>query len=381
MNKIKIMHIVQSPGGVARYLSMYLKYSDKNRFEHILICSLDYKMEKMESLVEHIEYLSMGRQISIINDVKGIWAIRKFIKKYMPDVVYTHSSKAGALGRLADIGFKNIVLYNPHGWAFNMNDISVIKKKVYALIEKVLAYKTDVIIAISAWEKESAVKSKICCPDKIHIISSGVDVCLYDEKQDQYGLNRTKLKIPLDAYVIGMVGRISYGKGPDLFVKAAALIKDKIPNAFFVIVGDGEERASIENLLSEMGLKDAFLITGWVSNPMEYIQLFDQAMLLTRWEGFGLVLTEYMLAEKPIITTRVGAVPDLMQHGKNGVMINVGDIEGIAEASYKLYTDNQYRQTLVSNGRLTVRNLYDIRCTVIEHERLLSDDFLKLKVV
>ena len=70
MNKIKIMHIVQSPGGVARYLSMYLKYSDKNRFEHILICSLDYKMEKMESLVEHIEYLSMGRQISIINDAK-----------------------------------------------------------------------------------------------------------------------------------------------------------------------------------------------------------------------------------------------------------------------------------------------------------------------
>lgn len=371
MNKIKIMHIVQSPGGVARYLSMYLKYSDKNRFEHILICSLDYKMEKMESLVEHIEYLSMGRQISIINDAKGIWAIRKFIKKYMPDVIYAHSSKAGALGRLADVGFKNIVLYNPHGWAFNMNDISAIKKKVYTLIEKVLSYKTDMIIAISAWEKESAAKYKICCSDKIHIIPSGVDVCLYDEKQGRYDLNRSKLNIPVEAYVIGMVGRISYGKGPDLFVKAAALIKNKIPNAFFVIVGEGEERSSIENLLSEMGLKEDFLITGWVSNPMEYIQLFDQAMLLTRWEGFGLVLTEYMLAEKPIITTRVGAVPDLMQHGKNGVMIDVGDIEGIAEASYKLYTDNEYRQTLVSNGRLTVRNRYDVRCTVKEHERLL----------
>lgn len=371
MNKIKIMHIVQSPGGVARNLSMYLKYSDKNRFEHILICSLDYKMEKMESLVEHIEYLSMGRQISIINDAKGIWAIRKFIKKYMPDVIYAHSSKAGALGRLADVGFKNIVLYNPHGWAFNMNDISAIKKKVYALIEKVLSYKTDMIIAISAWEKESAAKYKICCSDKIHIIPSGVDVCLYDEKQGRYDLNRSKLNIPVEAYVIGMVGRISYGKGPDLFVKAAALIKNKIPNAFFVIVGEGEERSSIENLLSEMGLKEDFLITGWVSNPMEYIQLFDQAMLLTRWEGFGLVLTEYMLAEKPIITTRVGAVPDLMQHGKNGVMIDVGDIEGIAEASYKLYTDNEYRQTLVSNGRLTVRNRYDVRCTVKEHERLL----------
>ena len=71
-----------------------------------------------------------------------------------------------------------------------------------------------------------------------------------------------------------------------------------------------------------------------------------------------------MLAEKPIITTRVGAVPDLMQQGKNGIIIDVGDIEGIVEASFKLYTDNQYRQTLVSNGRSTVRNLYDIRCTV-----------------
>ena len=102
---------------------------------------------------------------------------------------------------------------------------------------------------------------------------------MYDEKQGRYDLNRSKLNIPVEAYVIGMVGRISYGKGPDLFVKAAALIKNKIPNAFFVIVGEGEERSSIENLLSEMGLKEDFLITGWVSNPMEYIQLFDQAML------------------------------------------------------------------------------------------------------
>lgn len=371
MDKIKIMHIVQSPGGVARYLSMYLKYSDKNKFEHILICSFDYKTERMECLVEHVEYLSMVRQVSIINDAKGIWAIRKFIKKYMPDVIYMHSSKAGALGRLADIGFKNIVLYNPHGWAFNMNNISVIKKKVYALIEKMLSYKTDIIIAISAWEKESAVKYKICSPDKVYIISSGVDVCLYDDKRGKYDLNRSKLNIPLDAYVIGMVGRISYGKGPDLFVKVAALIKEKIPNAFFIIVGDGEERASIEGLLSEIRLKEDFLITGWVSNPMEYIQLFDQAMLLTRWEGFGLVLTEYMLAEKPIITTRVGAVPDLMQQGKNGIMIEVGDTKGIVEASFRLYNDDKYRQMLISNGRLTVRNLYDVRCTVREHERLL----------
>ena len=123
------------------------------------------------------EQIKMNRAIGS-NDIKAIKEVRKLIKKYNPDIVYAHSSKAGAITRIADIGMKNYCIYNPHGWAFNMR-CSVKKKVIYTASEKATAPFCDKIICISNAERQSALDKKICKENKLQVIFNGVDVEAY----------------------------------------------------------------------------------------------------------------------------------------------------------------------------------------------------------
>lgn len=237
MNKrICVLHVAEAAGGVERYLQTLFKYNDKKQVENILVCSQNYDYKKFEELADRVIVLKMAHQINPYSDIKVEKALRKIIKEIKPDIVYAHSSKAGALARIADLGLNNKVIYNPHGWAFNMLQ-SAKKKEMYKWVEKISANFCDKIVCISDAEKESALREKICKPDKLKVIYNGIDI---EEIEKTFTMSRTQLGIPKDAFVVGMVGRISKQKAPDTFVKAAKLIKEKIPNAYFLIVGDGE---------------------------------------------------------------------------------------------------------------------------------------------
>lgn len=118
--KIKILHVAQAAGGVDRYIRMLLKYLDKEKFENILVCSQDFREKDYKNLVDFFEQVKMDRAIGS-NDLKAIGEVRRLIKRYNPDIVYAHSSKAGAIARVADIGLKNHCLYNPHTLSINQS--------------------------------------------------------------------------------------------------------------------------------------------------------------------------------------------------------------------------------------------------------------------
>ena len=287
--KTRILHVVQAAGGVDRYLRMLLKYLDKEKFENIVILSQDFQKQDYLGLVDYYETVEMQRSIGK-QDCIAICKVRELIKKYNPDIVYAHSSKAGVIVRIADIGLNNHCIYNPHGWAFNMK-ISSKKQKLYEMIEKLAAPFCEKIICISDAEKESALKKNICAENKLQVIYNGIDIKEY-ENGENGNVMREELGIPEDAIVIGMVGRISQQKAPDIFIRAARIIKNSIPKAFFTIVGNGEMEDEVKQYAKENGLEESLLITGWVQNPLDYIKIFDVAMLLSRWEGFGIVLLE-----------------------------------------------------------------------------------------
>lgn len=125
-------------------------------------------------------------------------------------------------------------------------------------------------------------------------------------------VKRKDLNIPEDAFVVGMVGRMSPQKAPDVFIKMAKLVKDAVPNAHFIIVGNGNQEVEIRKYAEDNGFSDSLHITGWVENPMSYVELLDVACLLSRWEGFGLALPEYMMVGKPIVASRVDAIPNIV---------------------------------------------------------------------
>ncbi|MEE1495736.1 MAG: glycosyltransferase family 4 protein [Anaerostipes hadrus] len=369
-NKIRILHVAQAAGGVDRYIRMLLRYLDKEKFENILVCSQDFHEEDYRDLVDLFEQVEMTRAIGG-NDVKAIKEVRTLIKKYNPDIVYAHSSKAGAIARVADIGLKNHCVYNPHGWAFNMR-CSAKKKAMYTAIEKVAALFCDKIICISDAEKQSALDKKICKEDKLQVIFNGVDIEAY-ENGVHGAVKRRELNIPEDAFVVGMVGRMSPQKAPDVFIKMAKLVKEKVPNAHFIIVGNGNQEAEIRKYAENNGFSDSLHITGWVDNPMSYVELFDVACLLSRWEGFGLALPEYMMAGKPIVASRVDAISNIIRDGENGLLIEVDDDVRASEAVLRIYWDKSLKDKLVLQGMEDVHNRFNARRVSDEHGILFEN--------
>ena len=368
--KKKILHVAQAAGGVERYIQMLLKYLDNNKFENILVCSQDFKEEDYKDLADFFEQIEMNRAIGK-NDLRAIKEIRKLIKKYKPDIVYAHSSKAGAVARMADIGLKNYCIYNPHGWAFNMR-CSEKKKTMYTAIEKIAAPFCDKIICISDAEKQSALKKKICKENKLQVIFNGVDIEAYEK--DTYGaVERKDLNIPEDAFVVGMVGRISPQKAPDIFVKMAKRVKEKISNAHFIIVGNGEQESEIRKYAADNGFLENLHITGWVNNPMSYIELFDVACLLSRWEGFGLVLPEYMMAGKPIVASKVDAIPNIVKDGQNGLLVEIDDAIGASKAVLQIYQETELKNRLITQGLKDVHAKFNARRVSEEHEKLFEN--------
>ena len=369
MKKIRILHVVQAAGGVDRYIRMLLKYLDKEKFENILVCSQDFHEENYRDLVDSFEQVEMTRAIGG-NDLKAIKGVRTLIKKYDPDIVYAHSSKAGAITRVADIGLKNYCIYNPHGWAFNMR-CSAKKKAIYTAIEKVAAPFCDKIICISDAEKQSALDKKICKEDKLQVIFNGVDIEAYENGVHD-AVKRRELDIPEDAFVVGMVGRMSPQKAPDVFIKMAKQVKEAVPNAHFIIVGNGNQEVEIRKYAEESGFSDSLHITGWVDNPMSYVELFDVACLLSRWEGFGLALPEYMMASKPIVASRVDAIPNIIRDGENGLLVKVDDDIGASEAVLRIYREDGLRDRLVTQGIEDVHKKFNARRVSGEHGKLFE---------
>ena len=363
--KIRVLHVAEAAGGVERYLETLFKYS-KDKVENILVCSQNYDYEKFKRLADRVIVLKMAHDIEPSSDIKVERTLRRIIKQLKPDIVYAHSSKAGAFARIADLGLNNKVIYNPHGWAFNMQQ-SAKKKEMCKWVEKISAHFCDKIVCISDAEKESALREKICKSSKLQVIYNGIDL---EEIEKTTPMSRDQLGIPKDAFVVGMVGRLSKQKAPDTFVKAAKLIKEKIPNAFFLMVGDGELRDQVESLSNQYDLGSSFLITGWVDNPTAYMKIMDVGMLLSRWEGFGLVLPEYMACGVPIVATNVDAIPNIIRDGVNGMLVDKDDYDDAANRIRKLYMDMNRRKEIIRSGRLDAQTRFNGFRVLSETEKM-----------
>lgn len=369
-NRIRIVHIAECAGGVDRYIRALLEKMNRDRFEHILLCSKTFDEKDYKELVkEFIVINTMNNNLSF-NDFKAMLEVRRHLKQLKPDVIYCHSSKAGGIGRIANIGLGYKVLYNPHGWAFNMP--SGMKPRFYAFLERMLSKVTDRIIAVSNFEKINALDKHICKAKKIKVIVSGIDREELSKMASEGNVTRTSLGIPQDAYVIGSSARLCETKAQDIMIKAAVEIKKEIPEAFFLMIGDGEKREEIENLAVKYELEKCLKITGWVDNPMPYERLLDQGWLLSRWEGFGLALTEYMLLRKPILATEVCAIPELIINRENGMLVAMDNIEEIVKASIEIYKNKSLRDKIVENSYRRVCALYDVNRVALEHEMLIN---------
>lgn len=373
MKKIKVLHVTQGViGGTLEYLKLIFQSYDKEKYHMELACPAYGPMaEEISALGIKVHIIDMKREISPFHDLRAFLRLRNCIKKVKPDIMHLHSSKAGMLGRFAAFTKGIPCIYNAHGWPMDMN-ISNKKKLFYAVLERAAAGITDKIVNISENEHRLALKYNIARESKMITINNGIDVKKYSNKFSRKEV-LTALGIPEDAYVIGSVGRLSNQKRPELFIEIAKELSNTIENCYFIMVGDGELRGNVESLIHNYGLSERFRITGWTNEVPKYISAFDVGMLTSKWEGFGLVLAEYMAGGVPVVAAKVGGVPNVVEHNYNGMLVDADRPQSFANEVITIKEYAQFRKYLIENGLKVVNEKFNINRVIDEHERLYEE--------
>lgn len=348
----KVLHIVESfGGGVFTFLQMLIKNTCDNYEIVILYASRPETPTNFKKLfpknVKFIKSEHLARNLNPISDVKAILEARRVIKDENPDIIQLHSSKAGAIGRIACIFTTKTVLYNPHGFSFLMTNTSKIKRSFYKLAEKILAKISGTIICCSHDEYLEAKKLTSKC---VHI-----DNAIDTTSLEKVSANKIDAKRP----AICTIGRIDDQKNPELFNSIAKAN----PELSFVWIGDGEMRDSLSS--------GNITVTGW-KNHNETMKLLSQAdifMLTSEWEGLSIALLEAMYLQKLCIVSNIGGNRSVIKNNVNGYVAS-------DEKSYnKILGKMQQKDAdrLVKRAREDIVDKYCVDNMIIKYRRLYNE--------
>jgi len=329
-------------------------------------------LEKEGINTMHLKY--SRRSVNPFFDFLGLIEIYKLIKKEKPDILFLCSTKAGFLGSLAakfnsKFKIQNAkLIYRIGGWTFN-DPWPKWKKKIYFWFEKISAKWKDIIINNAESDRKQAIKSGIKPRERIITIYNGIDV----NNLDFFAKQEAGIILNIQpSFIIGTIANLYPSKGLKYLVEAANLAKYKLQNTEykFVVIGEGRERKKLENLIKKYNLENNFFLVGAIPGAYKYLRAFDIFVLPSLKEGFPWVILEAMAAQVPIIATKVGAISEIIDDGKNGILVEPADFDGLAKAILRLAEDKSLQERLSMEARKTVEARFGLDKMVSEVEKL-----------
>ena len=356
----------------AAYLSKYLG----NEFETMLVSGMKADNEEssefiVKNLDLHPVYMpEMYRELNPLRDYKSYYKLREIIRKFKPDIVHTHAAKAGAVGRLAAAheGVP-VIIHTFHGHVFH-SYFSPAKTRVFLEIERFLARRTTKIITLSETQKhELSSIYKVAPENKFAIVPLGFDLKKFEQnKEEKRRAFRQRYNIGDDEVAIGIVGRLVPIKNHSLFLKALSIVSAKTSKkvrAF--IIGDGEERKRIEGLAINLNLrfnnensseKNILTFTSWIKDIDVSNAGMDIIALTSNNEGTPVSLIEAQASGKPIVSTLIGGVEDIVLKNETALLSPINDEQALAENLLKLVEDDTLRSQFALSGAAFVRNKF-----------------------
>lgn len=326
----KVMQVIArlNVGGPALYLSAFMgleKYGSEVIFVHGNIGPNEGDMAFLFPPKKRCEISSLGREISPLQDLLVIWRLYRAIKREKPDLVNTHTAKAGVVGRIAArlAGVKQ-VYHTFHGHVFH-GYFGPLKTRLFVFIERGLALFTTRIIVLSNQQLAEIAEITNIPKKKFVVIPLGLDLKRYTAIPANTCSHET------NGPKIGIVGRITGVKNHKLFMECLGILAARDVGFQVSIIGDGELRADIEYLAAEMGLKDQVTFTGWVRDLVPVYAAIDYLFLTSKNEGTPVAIIEAMAAGRIVISTAVGGVPDLIRDGENGFLVERQDPVAFAD--------------------------------------------------
>ncbi|MBC7250916.1 MAG: glycosyltransferase [Anaerolineae bacterium] len=294
-----------------------------------------------------------------------LWRLVRFLRAAQPDIVHTHLIHGDLYGTLAArLAGVPVVISTKH------NDDAFRRRGFYAWLDRALARSQSRIITISHHLKRFYTEVEGLPADKLVIIHYGLDAGTFLRGTGEGTEMRAELGVPNDAPLVGVVGRLTEQKGHTYLLDAFAVVVQELPTARLLVVGDGELRPALARQVVRLGLQDSVTFAGRREDVPRIMTALDVLVMPSLWEGFGLVLLEAMAAGKPIVASRVSAIPEIVVDGETGLLVPPRDVKALAAALIELLRNPQRAVEIGRRGRARLEQEFTVERMVAQTEAL-----------
>jgi len=372
-HRIRVCHVITllELGGAQQNTLFTLSHLDRTRFEPMLIAGEGGILEeeaKRIPLLPTAFLPELVRGVNPVKDAKALFRMVSLMGQWRPDIVHTHSSKAGILGRwAAHLSGVPAAVHTIHGFGFHPEQGRA-KNRLFRGLEAATSKVTTHFLAVSQANLEAGIAFGLFPRGRVTLVRSGVDLSALKNGVSAGNL-RSSLGIPPGAPIAGMVGCLKPQKAPVDWVRVAERVSRRVPSAHFLLAGDGELRGEVEREVSALGLGGRFHLLGWRRDIPKILKNLSVFVLTSLWEGLPRVIPEAMAAGLPVVATRVDGTPEVVCEGETGYLVPPHDLDRMAERVAELLGDPQAARRMGAKARSRLQE-FDIEEMVGRQERI-----------
>lgn len=361
---MKVIHVVEATtAGVGRYVTCLCRCMQNAGLTVRVACPLvrsnaerdtDF-VNRLAAIGVPVDPVPMRRSLSPYSDLRAWLLLRQLVREHTPDVVHVHSSKAGALGRLAARNSGPAVVYTPNAFGYLGLPNGAVRR-LFRQVERWLGYHaTDALICVSRSELELARRQDIAPDGKLALVENAIAAADFGRLPEKAAA-RTELGLDPKRPLVGAVGRLAAQKGFSDLVKAARRIVDESPDVQFVLVGEGEYQRKLQRMIVDNDLQERVILTGFRADVRPVLAALDVFVLPSLYEGMSYSLMEAMAAGLPVVATNVVGNRDLVVHGESGLLVPPSDPPALSGALLRLLNDPTLRERLGKGAREAARS-------------------------
>lgn len=376
---IRVMQIIarMNVGGPAVIVTDLMQGLDSDRFEHILItgyCEKD-EIDYLDELAIDIPVTriqGLGRSISVLSDIKSFYSLLGIIRRFKPDIIHTHTAKAGVLGRIASLIAhpQSKRIHTFHGHLLN-GYFGTFKTRIVIATERLLATKSTVLIAVGNQVKEDLLRAKIGKENQYVVSFPGLRDLDIQSKMSA----RSELGLDQDKYYLVFIGRLTHIKRPDRLIEIARHLKASHNSTEIVVAGSGEKFEELQIISIDENLPITYL--GWRNDIGRILSASDISILCSDNEGIPLTLIQASQAGLPIISTNVGSVSDIVVSGETGILTELNS-NSLIKAVESMLSDHEKMLKYGQAGKKRAKELFSLQSMITMHENLYSQEITRL---
>jgi glycosyltransferase involved in cell wall biosynthesis len=382
---VRVLRVIArlNVGGPALHVAYLTAGLERRGYETTLVAgTLSRGEDSMEFVADElgvpvVKLSELRRDIAPLRDLQATLRLARLIKRMRPQILDTHTAKAGAVGRMAAVlagdARPPIVVHTFHGHVLR-GYFGPVRSFFFRALERWLARRTTALIAVSPEVRDDLVRLGVAPREKFAVVRLGIELAerVAESPLSRNGRAETRrlLGIAPESFVVGWIGRMTGVKRTGDVLLAFKHLRDRGVDSWLCLVGDGPDRELLERRAHELGIMRRVLFVGYQDDVAPYYAAFDAIVLPSANEGTPVSAIEALAAARPVVATRVGGVPDVVREGEDGFLVEPGDVVKLAERLAQLADDDELRKRMGDAGRSRVLPRYAVDRLVDDVDRL-----------